>query len=167
MADPSPSVNPVQSRKGKHHIFRGGCPAPSLQLSRRRELFPLVSLPYLPRAASKLASLKHRCCLSSASQRVPRLRANSAPGQDSPLVSAVSRPRGERKRAEDAGTCRQMAGPDLRSNHPKGMAWVVLEVVVYRPRPEDSLPEALTLGCKRRKVLSCKKKGAAIWYVPP
>ncbi len=28
-----------------------------------------------------------------------------------------------------------------------GMAWEVLEVLDYRPRPGDSLPEAHNLGC--------------------
>ncbi|MGH7770930.1 MAG: hypothetical protein ACREQA_01690 [Candidatus Binatia bacterium] len=33
------------------------------------------------------------------------------------------------------------AGPGSGSNHPKGMAWVVLEALAHRPRPEDSHPE--------------------------
>ncbi|MGH7771582.1 MAG: hypothetical protein ACREQA_05040 [Candidatus Binatia bacterium] len=38
------------------------------------------------------------------------------------------------------------AGPGSGSNHPKGMAWVAIEALAHRPRPEDSHPEETDFG---------------------
>jgi hypothetical protein len=54
---------------------------------------------------------------------------------------------GARERAEDVGVERLWQARTPRSKQPMGTAWEVLEALAHRPRPEDSLPEALNLGC--------------------
>ena len=45
-------------------------------------------------------------------------------------------PKGARLKAADAGTWWLLAGPDLGSEHPKGLARAVLKAEAYRLRPE-------------------------------
>ena len=50
-----------------------------------------------------------------------------------------SEPGGRRRRGVEVG-----AGPDLGSNHPKGLAWEAFKPPIYRLRPEGLFPRLPT-----------------------